>query len=134
MLPNTSRSSGRDSARQMTVSVTVLMPSTQYSCAALWRAFCSSCRPIYWLAITAPPVASAETIWMIKMFRLSTSDTLDTAASPTPETISVSAIPMVTLKICSRNSGQIRVTSLRRSNRGAWVCMAISFLLRYIIK
>ena len=56
---------------------------------------------------------------MIKMFRLSTSETLDTAASPTPATIKVSAMPIVTLSVCSKNSGQISAASDARVNSGA---------------
>ena len=50
---------------------------------------------------------------------LSTRLTLDTAASPTPETIRVSAIPIVTLRICSNSMGRISRTSAERSNIGA---------------
>ena len=119
MLPKTPRRIGRESSIQTMPTTTVEMPSTLYSWAALRQAFSVSRRPRYWLAMTAPPVARAERIWIIKTFSVSTSDTLETAASPTPATISVSAMPMVTLRVCSSSRGQIRVNSARLVNRGA---------------
>ena len=62
MLPNTIRRIGRESSIQTTPTATVEMPSTLYSWAALRLAFSSSRRPRYWLAMTAPPVASADKI------------------------------------------------------------------------
>ena len=50
---------------------------------------------------------------------LSTRLTLETAASPTPETISVSAMPIVTLSTCSINIGQISAVNRCRLNSGA---------------
>ena len=47
---------------------------------------------------------------------LSTSDTPDTAASPTFATIMVSAMPMVTARICSIISGTIRRRSSSLEN------------------
>ena len=49
---------------------------------------------------------------MSNTLMVSTSEMPDTAASPTEDTITVSAIPMVTAKICSITSGMI---SLRKS-------------------
>ena len=69
--------------------------------------------------MTAPPVASAARIWIIRMLMLSTKLTLETAASPTPETISVSARPMVTDKNCSSSSGRISRTSIGRVKIGS---------------
>ena len=109
---------GRLSTRMTSMTAMVLTARTVYSWAALLAAFSPSRRPRYWLLMTAPPVARADRIWMIKIFRLSTSDTLETAASPTPETISVSAMPIVTLNVCSSSRGQIRVNNARLVNRG----------------
>ena len=52
------------------------------SCVAALHADFSSFLPIYCPATTAPPVASAAKILMIRIIILSTSDTPDTAASP----------------------------------------------------
>ena len=65
------------------------------------------------------------------MFRLSTRLTLDTAASPTPDTIRVSAMPMLTLRNCSSSSGQISVTSWRRVNMGAFVSVIVPLSLHF---
>ena len=56
---------------------------------------------------------------MIKIFRLSTRLTLDTAASPTPDTIRVSAMPMDTDKNCSASSGKISRTKAWRLKIGS---------------
>ena len=87
-------------------------------CAAEARAFFSSRWPMYWLATTAPPVASALMIWIIRVLKLSTRLTPETAASPTEETIRVSARPMVTLRACSAMRGSSRAVSCWRVNRG----------------
>ena len=73
---------------------------------------------MYWLVTTAPPVASALMIWIIRVLKLSTRLTPDTAASPTEDTIKVSARPMVTLNACSAISGSSSATSACRGNRG----------------
>ena len=73
---------------------------------------------MYWLVTTAPPVASALMIWIIRVLKLSTRLTPDTAASPTEDTIRVSARPMVTLSACSAISGSSSATSACRGNRG----------------
>ena len=126
--PNTSRRIGRQKSSAAAITDTVLTASTVYSWAALLRAFSPSCRPRYWLPITAPPVASAARTWMISTLMLSTRLTLETAASPTPETIRVSAIPIVTLRICSSSIGRIRAVSAWRLNSGRLceVCVAMS--------
>ena len=87
-------------------------------CAAAFRASRGSCRPMYWLVTTAPPVASALMIWIIRVLKLSTRLTPETAASPTEDTIRVSARPMVTLSACSAISGSSRAMSCCRVNSG----------------
>ena len=87
-------------------------------CAAAFLASFGSCRPMYWLVTTAPPVARALMIWIIRVLKLSTRLTPETAASPTEETISVSARPMVTLSACSAISGSSRAMSCCRVNSG----------------
>ena len=57
-------------------------------------------------------------IWIIRVLKLSTRLTPETAASPTEETISVSARPMVTLSACSAISGSSRAMSCCRVNSG----------------
>ena len=71
---------------------------------------------MYCEATTAPPVAMAEKMLIRRMLMLSTSDTPDTAASPTFATIMVSAMPMVTARICSIISGTIRRRSSSLEN------------------
>ena len=87
-------------------------------CAAARLASFGSPRPMYWLVTTAPPVASALMIWIIRVLKLSTRLTPETAASPTDDTIRVSARPMDTLKACSAMSGSSRATSCWRVNSG----------------
>ena len=87
-------------------------------CAAAARALFSSRWPMYWLATTAPPVASAVMICIIRVLKVSTRLTPDTAASPTDDTIRVSARPMVTLRACSAMSGSSRAVSCWRVNKG----------------
>ena len=119
MRPKTMRRMGRLSTRMTSMTAMVLTARTVYSCAALLAAFSPSRRPRYWLLMTAPPVARADRIWMIKIFRLSTRLTLDTAASPTPDTIRVSAMPMDTDKNCSASSGKISRTNAWRLKIGS---------------
>ena len=106
MLPKTPRRIGRESSIQRMPIVTVERPSTLYSWAALRPAFSVSLRPRYWLAMTAPPVASALSSWIISTLKESTRLTPETAASPTEETIRVSARPMEMLRACSATSGR----------------------------
>ncbi|MPM28429.1 hypothetical protein SDC9_74951 [bioreactor metagenome] len=61
--------------------------------------------PRYCPATTAPPVAKAAKILIRRMFTESTSDTADTALSPTLATIIESAMPTATAKNCSITSG-----------------------------
>ena len=74
--------------------------------AALALARLGSRWPMYWLATTAPPVASALSSWIISTLKESTRLTPETAASPTEETIRVSAKPMEMLRACSATSGR----------------------------
>ena len=69
------------------------------------RALFSSRWPMYWLATTAPPVASAANSTMMRLFIISTRLTPEMAASPQRETIMVSAMPTVTARNCSMSSG-----------------------------
>ena len=62
---------------------------------------------MYCEATTAPPVANAENSWMNRLDMLSTSDIPLTEASPTAATMIVSAMPMVMVRSCSKNSGTI---------------------------
>ena len=73
---------------------------------------------MYWLVTTAPPVARALMIWIIRVLKLSTRLTPETAASPTDDTIRVSARPMVTLRACSAMSGSSSATSACRVKSG----------------
>ena len=73
--------------------------------------------PRYCPATTAPPVASAAKILMSSTMTWSTSETPDTAASPTLAIIIESAIPTSTARSCSTTSGIINATSDRLSNR-----------------
>ena len=67
---------------------------------------------MYWDAMTAPPVAKEENSVMSKKLMESTREMPETAASPQEETITVSAIPMVTARSCSITRGMM---SFRRS-------------------
>ena len=64
------------------------------------------------------PVASAVMIWIIRVLKVSTRLTPDTAASPTDDTMRVSARPMVTLRACSAISGSSSAVSCWRVNKG----------------
>ena len=86
--------------------------------AALALARLGSRWPMYWLATTAPPVASALSSWIISTLKESTRLTPETAASPTEETIRVSARPMEMLRACSATSGRKSEMSCWRLNSG----------------
>ena len=75
------------------------------SCSAALQALSVRLCPIYCPATTAPPVASAAKILISRIMTVSTSDTAETASSPTLAIISVSAIPTVTVRSCSIISG-----------------------------
>ncbi len=91
--------------------ISAMTVTTKYSCleASHARSFVflapSSCA-----TTTAPPVASAEKMLMMSTLSISTSDTPETAASPTEETIIVSARPTV-MSTCSITSGKISFLS-----------------------
>ena len=78
---------------------------TLTSCPAALRASLGCSFPRYWAEITAPPVARAPMICMIRTLMESTRDTPDTAASPTAATITTSTIPTSTAMICSTIRG-----------------------------
>ena len=115
--------------------LTALTTDRIWAAAAL--AFFGSWWPMYWLATTAPPVARALMIWIIRVLKVSTRLTPDTAASPTEDTIRVSARPMVTLRACSATKGSSSATSWRRVNRGLDVkraeVMVVSLLPPWIV-
>ena len=78
------------------------------------RAFFSFCAPKYWPATTAPPVAKAVNKLISSTLMESTRETADTAASPTPATMTESAMPTNMAKNCSATRGSIiRITSRR---------------------
>ena len=106
-----------------TTTLSEIMMNRIWAAAAL--AFFGSRWPMYWLATTAPPVASALSSWIISTLNESTRLTPDTAASPTEETIRVSARPMVTLSACSAISGSSRAMSCLRVNSGLVVVVVI---------
>lgn len=76
-----------------------------------WLAALPACTlsllPIYWLIMTAPPDARAEKRKIITVLKELTSDTPETAESPTKLTTNVSAIPTSSSKNCSTKSGII---------------------------
>ena len=101
---------------------------------AVALAFLGSWWPMYWLVTTAPPVARADMIWIIRVLKVSTRLTPETAASPTEDTIKVSARPMVTLRACSATSGSSRAMSCCRVKMGRVCAVCVisvaCFLLR----
>ena len=72
--------------------------------------------PRYWDATTAPPVANAENRNTNRFDTESTSDTPDTAYSPTRATMMVSIIPIVTDRRVSTKRGMIRLARYLLSN------------------
>ena len=81
------------------------------SCAADLRA-CPGCfAPKNCDTITVPPVAIAVKMQMIRLLIISTSDTPETCASPTPEIITVSIMPTEMSSICSMIIGTISFLS-----------------------
>ena len=105
-----------NSTTSATVQLNATMTSMIWPAVAL--AFLGSSWPMYWLVTTAPPVARADMIWIIRVLKVSTRLTPETAASPTEDTIRVSARPMVTLRACSATSGSSRATSCCRVKMG----------------
>ena len=117
--------------KQIAITKTDMPAVTKTSCFAATLACSLSCRPMYWEARIAPPVASAEKILMSSTLMESTSDTPATAASPQLVTITVSAIPMATAKNCSTISGQISRASCFLLNIAACVPSEILLLTRF---
>jgi hypothetical protein len=68
-------------------------------------AFCGSDRPIYCAQTTAPPVQSAVKMLMISTLSESTSETPETADSPTPAIMTTAARPTVIARSCSSIRG-----------------------------
>ena len=98
------------------------------------RAFLCSCRPRYWETTTAPPVASAEKIWISRILMESTNDIPETAASPAEVTITVSAIPTAIARNCSTISGTMSLRSICREKSFCWgtrVSLGIECSFRY---
>ena len=73
---------------------------------------------MYWPATTAPPVASAAKTLISRIIMLSTSETPDTADSPTLATMMESAMPTSTASSCSTIRGRIKAVSARLVNSG----------------
>mgnify|MGYP006987330561 CR=1 FL=1 len=74
-------------------------------CAALALARLGSRWPMYWLATTAPPVASALSSWIISTLKESTRLTPETRLRHRGDH-QVSARPMEMLRACSATSGR----------------------------
>ena len=85
----------------------VIRALTQRSCFAERQASSRLDAPMNWLVTTAPPVARAARMLMMRLLNMSTRETPDTAASPTEEIIMVSAMPTVMARVCSRIRGMI---------------------------
>ena len=89
---------------------------------AATEAFFASFFPRYWEQTTAPPVESAARSWMISVLIESTKDTPETAASPTAETMTTSAMPTKTARICSIIKGiRRRRRSFFENNTITWI-------------
>ena len=111
MVPKKSRSCAVRVMRQNAATPTPRIALRPTSWPALLAASTGRLAPRCWLVTTAPPVASAPNSVMI-----STSDTPEIAASPTDDTITVSAMPTRISSICSMMSGQSSVSSWRLVN------------------
>lgn len=112
MLPKNRCSMGRLSRTTIRPISTPAKITVYNSCLADLLASSLCLAPRHWEVTTAPPVASAAMILNIRILIMSTSETPDTAASPTEEIIMVSAMPTVMASACSKISGMI---SFRRS-------------------
>ncbi len=112
MRPKNSRSMGRLTSTVSAPSVTPAKITVYRSCTADLRASSLRLAPRNWEVTTAPPVASAAMMLNIRILIISTSETPETAASPTEEIIMVSAMPTVMASACSKISGMI---SFRKS-------------------
>ena len=116
MVPKKSRSCAVRLIRQNTATPTPRIALRPTSWPALLAASPGRLAPRCWLVTTAPPVASAPNSVMISWLIISTSDTPEIAASPTDDTITVSAMPTRISSICSMMSGQSSVSSWRLVN------------------
>ena len=90
---------------------------TSRSWSAASHALCGRFFPIYWPHTTAPPVAIAVNMLISRIKIVSISDTLDTAASPTLDTIIESAMPTAMARSCSIRSGTISCFRSALENR-----------------
>ncbi len=97
-------------ARQTAPSPAATSVVTTISCLAARLAFSASSRPRYCAATIAPPVERAANTCSSRILIESTSETPETATSPTLATIRVSAMPMVAASTCSIISGTISRT------------------------
>ena len=84
--------------------------------------------PSSWAAMTAPPVAMAVNTLISRILSVSTREIPETAVSPTPATMIVSAIPTKTARNCSMISGRISRLMAAFENIGA---SSISLSLLY---
>ena len=116
MVPKKSRSCAVRVIRQNAATPTPRIALRPTSWPALLAASSGRLAPRCWLVTTAPPVASAPNSVMISWLIISTSDTPEIAASPTDDTITVSAMPTRISSICSMMSGQSSVSSWRLVN------------------
>ena len=116
MVPKKSRSCTVRVIRQNAATPTPRIALRPTSWPALLTASSGRLAPRCWLVTTAPPVASAPNSVMISWLIISTSDTPEIAASPTDDTITVSAMPTRISSICSMMSGQSSVSSWRLVN------------------
>ena len=126
MVPKKSRSCAVRVMRQNAATPTPRIALKPTSWPALLAASSGRLAPRCWLVTTAPPVASAPNSVMISWLIISTSDTPEIAASPTDDTITVSAMPTRISSICSMMSGQSSVSSWRLVNSLSF------FILQYI--
>ena len=126
IVPKKSRSCAVRVTRQNTATAVPRMPLSPTSCPALRAASSGRFAPRCWLVTTAPPVASAPNTVMISWLIISTSDTPEIAASPTEETMTVSAMPTRTPSACSMISGQSSASS-------CWFVNSRSFFTLYNI-
>ena len=108
--PNKASRSGTFQTKQAAINTSESSVTTITSCFAAIFAFSPSSFPRYCETTIAPPVASAANTWSKSILIVSTSDTPDIAASPTLDTINVSATPIVAARICSIINGIIRRT------------------------
>ena len=121
IVPNSSRSSGARNSMTSVEIISAIAVTTKYSCLEASHARSFFLAPSSCATTTAPPVASAEKMLMMSTLSISTSDTPETAASPTEETIIVSARPTVMASTCSITSGKISFLSAALGNNSLLV-------------